>query len=204
VPYLPMDPADVGRSYDSVIRVNSQSGKGGVAYLMEVEHGVVMPRRLQIEFSNVFKEYTDAVGGEVAADMLWTLFSKTYLDTTSPLVYREHSLFDKDGKQGIRLSVDIEGVSQILTGEGNGPIDAAVHALRNAGIHIQVRSYEERSMAPSADAADARACAFIEIGAHGREFYGVGIDSNIVTASVKAMISSVNRANEAVPVRVAA
>jgi 2-isopropylmalate synthase len=201
VPYLPMDPADVGRSYDSVIRVNSQSGKGGVAYLMEVEHGVVMPRRLQIEFSGVVQDYTDTVGGEVAAEMLWKLFSKTYLDTTVPLTYREHHLFEKDKLQGIRLSVDIDGVPHLLTGEGNGPIDAAVHALRTAGIHIQVRSYEERSMAPSADAADARACAFMEIGAHGREFYGVGIDSNIVTASIKAIVSSINRANEAAPVR---
>lgn len=89
----------------------------------------------------------------------------------------------------------------MLTGEGNGPIDAAVHALRNAGIHVQVRSYEERSMAPSADGADARACAFVEIASQGKEFYGIGIDSNIVTASLKAIISSVNRAGQDHPVR---
>jgi 2-isopropylmalate synthase len=194
VPYLPIDPADVGRSYDSVIRVNSQSGKGGIAYLMETEHGVVMPRRLQVEFSGVVQQHTDTFGGEVSADDIWNLFARTYLDTTAPVRYREHHLYEHGSVQGIRLGVDIDGQPHILTGEGNGPINAAVHALQSAGIAIQVRSYEERSMTPIGEDGNARACAFMEIaGGDGGERYGVGIDSNIVTASIKALISGINR-----------
>ncbi|TXT27618.1 MAG: 2-isopropylmalate synthase [Rhodocyclaceae bacterium] len=194
VPYLPIDPADVGRSYDSVIRVNSQSGKGGIAYLMETEHGVVMPRRLQVEFSGVVQQYTDAHGGEVSADSIWSMFAKTYLDPSSPIRYREHHLFEHGSAQGIRLNIDIDGTPHILTGEGNGPINAAVHALQSAGIDIQVRSYEERSMVPMGEDGNARACAFMEIaGKNCGECYGVGVDSNIVTASIKALLSGANR-----------
>ncbi len=194
VPYLPIDPADVGRSYDSVIRVNSQSGKGGIAYLMENEHGVVMSRRLQVEFSGVVQQHTDAHGGEVTANDIWKLFSDTYLDNVMPVRYREHHLTEQGGNQGIRLSVDIHGTPHILTGEGNGPINAAVHALQSAGIKIQVRSYEERSMVPMGEDGNAQACAFMEVaGGEQGECYGVGIDSNIVTASIKALISGVNR-----------
>lgn len=200
VPYLAIDPADIGRSYDSVIRVNSQSGKGGVAYLMETEYGVVMPRRLQVEFSNVVQHHADVHGGEVTAADIWALFSETYLDTASPVRYREHHLFEHGSAQGIRLSVDIDGVPHLLSGEGNGPIDAAVHALAGAGIAVQVRSYEERSMSPSREAGNARACALLEIAQAGStsEFYGVGIDDNIVTASIKALVSGVNRMGVAV------
>ena len=194
VPYLPIDPADVGRSYDSVIRVNSQSGKGGIAYLMETEHGVAMPRRLQVEFSGVVQRHTDTHGGELGAGDIWNLFAGTYLDAAAPVRYREHHLFEHGDVQGIRLSVDIDGQPHLLVGEGNGPINAAVHALQGAGIAVQVRSYEERSMKPAGDDGNARACAFIEMAAAGRgECYGVGIDGNIVTASIKALISGINR-----------
>ncbi len=194
VPYLPIDPADVGRSYDSVIRVNSQSGKGGIAYLMETEHGIVMPRRLQVEFSSVVQRHTDTHGGEVSADDIWSIFARTYLEATTPIRYREHHLFEHGSAQGIRLSVDIDGTPHILTGEGNGPINAVVHALQTAGIGIQVRSYEERSMVPIGDDGNAQACAFMEVaGEDAGECYGVGIDSNIVTASIKALISGINR-----------
>ncbi len=194
VPYLPIDPADVGRSYDSVIRVNSQSGKGGIAYLMETEHGIVMPRRLQVEFSSVVQRHTDTHGGEVSADDIWSIFARTYLEATTPIRYREHHLFEHGSAQGIRLSVDIDGTPHILTGEGNGPINAVVHALQTAGIGIQVRSYEERSMVPIGDDGNAQACAFMEVaGEDAGECYGVGVDSNIVTASIKALISGINR-----------
>ena len=184
----------VARSYDSVIRVNSQSGKGGIAYLMEAEHGIVMPRRLQVEFSGVVQQHTDAHGGEVSADGIWAMFAKTYLDATSPIHYREHHLFEQGHNQGIRLNIEIDGMPHILTGEGNGPINAAVHALQSAGINIQVRSYEERSMVPMGEDGNARACAFMEIaGKNSGECYGVGVDSNIVTASIKALLSGVNR-----------
>jgi len=194
VPYLPIDPADVGRSYDSVIRVNSQSGKGGIAYLMETEHGVVMPRRLQVEFSGVVQQHTDTHGGEVSADDIWNLFAATYLDTVSPVRYLGHHLFEHGSDQGIRLNIEINGTAHMLTGEGNGPINAAVHALQKAGIAIQVRSYEERSMVPIGEDGNAQACAFMEIaGQGGGDLYGVGMDANIVTASLKALLSGINR-----------
>jgi 2-isopropylmalate synthase len=202
VPYLPIDPADVGRSYDSVIRVNSQSGKGGVAYLMEAEFGVVMPRRLQVEFSGEVQTYTDAHGGEMTAQNIWNLFDTTYLSNPSAkLRYVEHHLFDHAGVQGkqhvqgIRLSVEVDGQPMLLSGEGNGPIDAAVHALQGIGISVQVRSFEERSVKPSTEGGDAQACAFLELtpAGGGAERFGVGMDTNIVTASVKALVSGVNR-----------
>ena len=195
VPYLPIDPADVGRSYDSIIRINSQSGKGGVAYLLETGYGIVMPRRLQVEFSGEVQRHADSQGGEMSAADIWQLFSRTYLECDRPVRYVEHHLFEHGAAQGIRLAVEVDGVHQLLTGEGNGPIDAAVHALQGLGIAVQVRSYEERATSPSREAGNAQACALMEL-AHtggGRECYGVGIDSNIVTASIKALISGINR-----------
>ncbi|MBK1681619.1 2-isopropylmalate synthase [Rhodocyclus tenuis] len=195
VPYLPIDPADLGRSYDSVIRVNSQSGKGGVAWLLENEYGIVLPRRLQVEFSGVVQALADRVGGEVSADDIWQLFTETYLADDAALAYVEHQLFDHAGAQGIRLGVAVDGAAQRLSGEGNGPIDAAVHALRAIGIDLQVRSYEERSIGASAEGGNARACAFVEVSARGvsGDRYGVGIDSNIVTASIRALLSAARR-----------
>lgn len=202
VPYLPIDPADVGRSYDSVIRVNSQSGKGGVAYLMEAEFGVVMPRRLQVEFSGEVQAHTDTHGGEMTAQNIWTLFDATYLSpATADIRYVEHHLFDHAGVQGkhhvqgIRLAVEVKGQPMLLSGEGNGPIDAAVHALQGIDVQVQVRSYEERSTKASITGGDAQACAFLELtpAGGGAERFGVGMDTNIVTASVKALISGVNR-----------
>jgi 2-isopropylmalate synthase len=195
VPYLPIDPSDLGRSYDSVIRVNSQSGKGGIAYLLETEYGVVMPRRLQVEFAGIVQRHTDSHGGEVSAADIWQLFSQTYLQSEQPVRYVEHHLYEHDKAQGIRLVIEVDGVSHIIKGEGNGPIDAAVHALQGIGQHIQVRSYEERSITSSQEAGDAQACAFIEVASIGvsNECYGAALDSNIVTASIKALLSAVNR-----------
>ena len=199
VPYMPIDPADLGRSYDSVIRVNSQSGKGGVAYLMEVDYGVVMPRRLQVEFSGEVQAYTDAHGGEMTAQAIWKLFDSTYLHAEhASLRYLGHHLFEaaaqgKQQVQGIELQLEVNGQLMQLKGQGNGPIDAAVHALQGAGVQVQVRSFEERSTKASQQAGDAQACAFLELAAQGSERFGVGLDSNIVTASLQALISGVNR-----------
>lgn len=192
MPYLPIDPADLGRSYDSVIRVNSQSGKGGVAYLLETEYGITMPRRLQVEFSGEVQRYTDTHGGEMEASDIWALFAATYLETTEPVHYLEHHLFEDGSAQGIRLVVEHEGQQKTLIGEGNGPIDAAVHALSTVGIELEVRGYEERSMGKGGNA---RACAFMEVAGADteRDCFGIGMDGNIVTASIKALMSGVNR-----------
>ena len=192
LPYLPVDPADLGRSYESVIRINSQSGKGGIAYLLETEYGVAMPRRLQVEFSGEVQRYTDTHGGEMEAAGIWALFSKTYLESEAPIRYVGHHLFEEGNAQGIRLSVQKNGETHVLTGQGNGPIDAAVHALGSIGIPVQVRSYEEKSMGKGEDA---KACAFMEVMLAGgdRECYGVAMDANIVTASIRALISGVDR-----------
>lgn len=201
VPYMPIDPADLGRSYDSVIRVNSQSGKGGVAYLVEAEYGVVMPRRLQVEFSGEVQTYTDTHGGEMTAQDIWNLFDATYLGAaTAGVRYIGHHLFEVAGHgkapaQGIELQVGVDGHTLTLKGVGNGPIDAAVHALQSTGLEVQVRSFEERSIKASQQAGEAQACAFVELAAAGSraERFGVGMDGNIVTASLKALISGVNR-----------
>jgi 2-isopropylmalate synthase len=210
VPYMPIDPADVGRSYDSVIRVNSQSGKGGVAYLMETEFGVVMPRRLQVEFSGEVQVSTDTHGGEMTAQDIWNLFDTTYLHAPQASVrYVEHHLFEhaasagKPHVQGIRLALEVQGQSMLLSGEGSGPLDAAVHALQSMGVSVQVRSFEERSCTRKG-ATEAQACAFVElVGADAGternvERYGVGLDASTVTALIKALISGVNRLGVAV------
>jgi len=204
VPYLPIDPADLGRSYDSVIRVNSQSGKGGVAYLLETDFGVVMPRRMQIEFSAVVQQVTDAQGGELTSGDIWRIFSDTYVAPgvadgatgagAQAIVYRGHHLAEQDGGQTIALTVDIGGQERVLTGHGNGPIHAAVQALASAGIAVEVHHYEERSMVPPQDDGSALACAIVEVGSGGRATFGAGVDANIVTASLRALCSGAGRA----------
>ncbi|MEX0385698.1 2-isopropylmalate synthase [Spiribacter onubensis] len=189
VPYLTIDPRDLGRSYESVIRVNSQSGKGGMAYLMEQAYGVTLPRRLQVEFSRVVQAHMDAGGGEVAAEALWEIFEREYLRLESPIHYIGHSLFDAGGRQGLRLRIRRDGQVITLNGSGNGPIDALLDAL---GSPVRVRHYEEHSLSHGSDAG---AVCFMELAAGGidGDVYGVGMDANIVTASVRAVLSGVNR-----------
>lgn len=193
VPYLPIDPRDVGRSYESIIRVNSQSGKGGIAYLLETEYGVALPRRLLIEFSGVVQRHVDSSGGEADAANLWRLFAASYVEPGDRVRYVEHHLVERGGAQGIQMTVEVGGSTHQVSGQGNGPIDAAAHALRGIGIDLQVRSFEERSMGASGDGGNARACAFIEAASGGGEAWGVGIDVNIVTASIKALLGAANR-----------
>ncbi len=205
VPYLPIDPADLGRSYDSVIRVNSQSGKGGVAYLLETDFGVVMPRRMQIEFSAVVQQVTDTQGGELSSADIWRIFSDTYVAPAAAgaqaVAYLGHHLAEQDGGQTVVLTVAIDGQERVLTGHGNGPIHAAVQAFASAGIAVEVHHYEERSMLSPQGQDDsggsARACAIVEVGCGGRATHGVGVDANIVTASIRALCSGVDRARRA-------
>jgi 2-isopropylmalate synthase len=189
VPYLPVDPADLGRAYDSVIRVNSQSGKGGIAYLLESAYGLVMPRRLQVEFSGVVQQHTDATGLEVTAQELWVMFERTYVKAEEPLRYMAHHLTEHGQQQGIRLELEVNDQRVSLRGEGNGPIDAAVQALH---LPLVVQSYEERALGLGSGA---RAVAMVEVQMEGMaaSTFGVGIDPNIVTASIRAIISGANR-----------
>jgi 2-isopropylmalate synthase len=191
VPYLPIDPADLGRSYDAVIRVNSQSGKGGMAYLLEQEYGLALPRRLQIEFSRAVQKVADASGREIAASDIYAIFSREYLEHESPWHYASHRMTEDSGSaEPVRLDVALahNHVPQSLQGTGNGPIDAFVNAL---GLDIKLMDYHEHAIGSGANA---RAACYVELRvANGASLYGVGIDSNIVTASFKAVLSAVNR-----------
>ncbi|MCK6396564.1 2-isopropylmalate synthase [Zoogloea sp.] len=189
VPYMPVDPADLGRSYDSVIRVNSQSGKGGVAHLLQAHYGLVMPRRMQVEFSAAVQRLTDRSGQEVDAHQLWTLFGEEYFGADVPVRYVAHHLFEAGSRQGIRIEAELGGQPVVFTGEGNGPVEAAVAAL---GVPIRVQGFEERSMGEGADAA---AVAIVEVAMDGvaGSCFGAGMHRNTVTASVQAIVSASNR-----------
>jgi len=194
IPYLPVDPRDLGRSYESIIRVNSQSGKGGVAYLLEQEYGLTLPRRLQIEFSPKVQALTDTSGKEITAAEIWRLFEDEYLiHEGRELDYRGHHLVTaSDGSDGelLTLSLVRGGRPVQLTGRGNGPIDALVHAL---GLPFDVLSYEEKSIGKGSEA---RAAAFVEITTPSRvTLFGVGVHANIITASILAVLSAVRRAD---------
>jgi 2-isopropylmalate synthase len=194
IPYLPIDPRDLGRTYESVIRVNSQSGKGGVAYLLEQEYQLSLPRRLQIEFSPVVQAVTDSSGKEVTAAEIWALFDREYLAQESrEFQYRGHHLVTAtDGSDGELLTLNLlrNGKPMQLTARGNGPIDALVHAL---ALPFDVLSYEERSIGKGSEA---RAAAFVEITTPSRvTLFGVGVHANIITASILAVLSAVRRAD---------
>ncbi len=197
VPYLPIDPKDIGRSYEAVIRVNSQSGKGGVAYLMKNEHHLDLPRRLQIEFSQVVQSKTDNEGGEVTPDALWKIFEDEYLpaDLNTWGRFRlkglsQSSHMDEDVKLTVELAD--EGQIQTLSGTGNGPIAAFVHVISGySDISVRVLDYYEHALSAGGDA---KAAAYLECEVDGKTFWGVGIDPSTTTAALKAVISAVNRA----------
>jgi 2-isopropylmalate synthase len=198
-PYLPIDPKDVGRSYEAVIRVNSQSGKGGVAYLLKAEHKLDLPRRAQIEFSRVVQQRTDTDGGELSSDQIWEIFYAEYLDRTEPLrLDSVHTSSAAGERDALTVGVHVEGQLQLLQGTGNGPIAAFVDALNRLpnGYDVRVLDYAEHALSAGGDAV---AAAYVEcaVTTHDGEtavLWGVGIDANIVTASLKAVISAVNRA----------
>ncbi len=195
VPYLPIDPKDVGRSYEAVIRVNSQSGKGGVAYIMKSEHNLDLPRRLQIEFSQVVQKITDSQGGEVTAGQLWEIFQDEYLPNPQKpwgrfslnSVTQDSAV---DGDTTLNAMIKDLGNEVSLRGVGNGPIAAFVEALASHGVRVRVLDYQEHAMSAGGDA---QAAAFLECQVGDKILWGVGIDPSIVTASLKAIISAVNR-----------
>ncbi len=191
VPYLPIDPADLGRSYDAVIRVNSQSGKGGMAYLLEQEYGLALPRRLQIEFSRAVQAVADASGKEIAADDIYAIFNREYLDQSVPYSYLGHRMREDSARdEPVQIDIDIalEGKRTTLQGMGNGPIDAFVNAL---GLDIKLMDYHEHAIGSGANA---QAACYVELRLdNGPTLFGVAIDGNIVTASFKAVFSAINR-----------
>jgi 2-isopropylmalate synthase len=205
VPYLPIDPKDVGRSYEAVIRVNSQSGKGGIAYLLSTEHSLDLPRRLQIEFSGVVQRFTDTAGSEVTGSDIWRIFSDEYLpvevhdprglEPWGRLKLRETRTTAAEGG-ATALAVDVldEGVEHTLEGTGNGPLAAFVAAIAKVGVDVRVLDYAEHALS---EGGDATAAAYVECQVGDDVLWGVGIDPSITTASLKAIVSAVNRAARA-------
>ncbi|WP_305787427.1 2-isopropylmalate synthase [Symbioplanes lichenis] len=193
VPYLPIDPKDVGRTYEAVIRVNSQSGKGGVAYIMKEEHKLDLPRRLQIEFSGVVQHVTDAEGGEVGPQQMWDIFAGEYLvdhQQFGVIELERYTTATVDGKVEVDAEIRHRNTRRPITGLGNGPIDAFCQALEPLGINVRVLDYAEHALTSGEDA---QAAAYVECEIGDRTVWGVGLDANIVTASVKAVTSAVNR-----------
>ena len=198
VPYLPVDPKDLGRSYEAVIRVNSQSGKGGVAYLLKKDHNLELPRRLQIEFSGVVQHKTDSEGGEVSSDDLWEIFQDEYLPAKD--VANKWGRFELTGSRTesdfngtLKLSVDLRDGETVTRQDtvGNGPIDAFLKLMSAQGIDVELFDYVEHTLSAGGDA---MAAAYVELNVNGTRLWGVGIDSDISTASLKAVVSAINRA----------
>jgi 2-isopropylmalate synthase len=192
VPYLPIDPKHVGRTYEAVVRVNSQSGKGGVAYIMETEHGMVLPRRLQIEFSKTIQTITEDTGTEISPEEMWRAFAATYFPPAAPVQFLRHeAVTDENGAQ-VTVQLRVDGQPCTVTGQGNGPIAAFVSGLKTAlGVEIDVHDYAEHAVSAGSSA---RAAAYVEMrAADGSVRWGVGIDESILAASLKAVISAVNR-----------
>ncbi|HET6731823.1 2-isopropylmalate synthase [Mycobacterium sp.] len=195
VPYLPIDPKDVGRTYEAVIRVNSQSGKGGVAYIMKADHGLALPRRLQIEFSQAIQKITDGEGGEVSPKEMWDVFAEEYLAPVRPLerIRQKVIACETDGGTDvIEATVKIDGVETDIRGSGNGPLAAFVDALAGVGVHVHVLDYSEHAMSAGEEA---QAAAYVEASVNGQTIWGVGIATSITTASLRAVVSAVNRAS---------
>jgi 2-isopropylmalate synthase len=198
VPYLPIDPKDLGRSYEAVIRVNSQSGKGGVAYLLKADHALDLPRRLQIEFSGVVQAKTDAEGGEVTSEEIWSIFTDEYLPTTVAderwgrfelLSTRTQS--DMSGEVSLDVTLRDGDESIVTRGVGNGPVSAFLEVVRAQGFDITLYDYVEHTLSAGGDA---QAASYVELQVEGQRLWGVGIDGDISTASLKAIVSAVNRA----------
>ncbi len=192
IPYLPIDPKDLGRSYEAVIRVNSQSGKGGVAYLLERDHGLRLPRRLQIEFSRVIQQMSDTRGGEVTSDEIRAAFQAEYIDRRAPFILRGHRDDADEGTNRLTAKLVRDGVEHTVSGTGNGPIEAFIDGFRREfGVEVRIADYEEHALG---DGANALAICFVEAQVAGAPpSFGAAIDGSIVSASLNAIVSAVNR-----------
>ncbi len=193
-PYLPVDPHDVGRTYEAVIRVNSQSGKGGMAYIMKTDHNMDLPRRLQIEFSRVVQQHTDSAGGEVSSETMWEIFSDEYLRHEAPLKLVKYTSSSVDEGYTVDATVLLDGVEKQISGEGNGPLSAFVDALTSIGFEARVLDYTEHALSAGGNAT-AAAYVECEVGSNGdtEVLWGVGLSQSIVTASMKAVVSALDR-----------
>ncbi|ALO08350.1 2-isopropylmalate synthase [Streptomyces venezuelae] len=195
VPYLPIDPKDVGRSYEAVIRVNSQSGKGGIAYVLKNDHKLDLPRRMQIEFSKIIQQKTDTEGGEVTPAAIWSVFQDEYLPNPDNAWGRiqlrsGQTTSDTDGTDTLTVEAIVDGAETVLSGSGNGPISAFFAALQAIGVDARLLDYQEHTMS---EGASAQAASYIECAIDGQVLWGIGIDANTTRASLKAVISAVNR-----------
>ena len=196
VPYLPIDPQDVGRSYEAVIRINSQSGKGGVAYLLEKDHGLSMPRRLQIEFSQVIQKIADETGKEISPSDIWDTFQDTYLADSGKYEFIDHSVSSTANKDGVQtdeihIGLNLNGKKISISGSGNGPIDAMINALKNdLELELKISDYHQHAISSGSDA---KAVAYSEIISGRESFWGVGIHQNTVIAGLESIISGLNR-----------
>ncbi|UWE08530.1 2-isopropylmalate synthase [Actinacidiphila bryophytorum] len=197
VPYLPIDPKDVGRSYEAVIRVNSQSGKGGVAYVLKNGHKLDLPRRMQIEFSKIIQTKTDAEGGEVTPAQIWSVFQDEYLPVADNpwgriALRSAQASTSSDGTDALTVEAVVDGVPTVLSGSGNGPISAFFDALAKIGVDARLLDYTEHTMS---EGASAQAASYIECAIGGRVLWGIGIDPNTTRAALQAVVSAVNRAD---------
>ena len=196
VPYLPIDPKDVGRSYEAVIRINSQSGKGGVAYLLEKDHGLSMPRRLQIEFSQVIQKITDETGKEISASDIWETFQETYFNENGTFKFLEHHINSRANKEGlqedeIEIKIKKGNETKTIKGSGNGPIDAMIDALSaNLDLDVKIADYHQHAISSGSDA---KAVAYSEISYKEQSVWGVGIHQNTVIAGLESVINGLNR-----------
>lgn len=195
VPYLPIDPADLGRSYEAVIRVNAQSGKGGMAYLLERDHGLTLPRLFQVEVARAVQVFADESGKELSSEQIHTIFCDEFLARTAPIRYIDHTISHQGGVETLSATIEVNGATKTVQGTGNGPLSAFVHALnKELGSQFSVAHYSEHDIHSDTSGEDAQAACYVQI-AHADHppAYGVGIDANIVTASLIAVVSAINR-----------
>jgi 2-isopropylmalate synthase len=191
VPYLPIDPADLGRNYEAVVRINSQSGKGGVAFLLEKDHGVSLPRRLQISLSQKIQKLADESGKEISSSEIWDIFEKSYLQPVDNFSYIKHSSSSKQEIHSLELTMNMKNIETIIKGSGNGPIDSFINGLSNeVGVDIKVADYHQSAISSGSDA---KAAAYIELEDNGKTYWGVGIHPNTTRASFDAIIVGLSK-----------